>query len=591
MKKYSDLLSDWLVELGYTHCFFVAGGNIMHLLESCSHRFTCVPVVHEVAAGIAAEYFNEVDLGGKAFALVTAGPGLTNIMTAIAGAFLESRELLVIGGQVKIADLARGKVRQRGIQEIDGIAIATPVTERSARIESIIDQAAFSDLTRSGRNGRRAPVFVEIPLDIQGAQVDETALARSVPAFASALGHISDATLATIVEKLSKATRPVILLGAGIQRTVAEGLLLRLASLGVPVMVTWNAADRVPANHPCYFGRPNTWGQRYANVLLQQADLLLALGTRLSLQQTGFNWQQFVPVGEVVHVDCDAAELSKGHPKVALTVCGDANLVLQSLASASIPAPAEWMDFCRKVKRTLPLVESVNHAGEGFLSPYVFVEELSMLLDGTDVIIPCSSGSAFTVIMQAFTQKEGQRIVTNKGLASMGYGLGGAIGAAFAANGRRTILVEGDGGFIQNLQELGTVSVNKLNLKIFIFDDNGYASIRMTQKNYFGGRYIGCDTATGLGIPNWDRLFAAYDIPLQTLRPGFESEPAFLEAISSPGPSAFLVSIDPQQTYFPKISSRVTASGGMESNPLHFMSPDLDEEIAAEVFRYLRTAQ
>jgi acetolactate synthase-1/2/3 large subunit len=591
MKKYSDLLADWLVELGYTHCFFVAGGNIMHLLESCSHRFTCVPVVHEVAAGVAAEYFNEVHLGGKAFALVTAGPGLTNIMTAIAGAFLESRELLVIGGQVKVADLARGKVRQRGIQEIDGIAIATPVTERSARIESIIDQAAFADLTRSGRNGRRAPVLLEIPLDIQGAQVDETSLARPVSAFAPGLRHISDATLSTIIEKLSKAARPVILLGAGIERNAAEELLPQLASLGVPLMVTWNAADRVPADHPCYFGRPNTWGQRYANVLLQQADLLLALGTRLSLQQTGFNWHQFVPIGDVVQVDCDAAELSKGHPKVALTVCGDANVVLQSVASASIPARAEWIDFCRKVKRALPLVESVNNTGEGFLSPYRFVEQLSTLLNGTDVIIPCSSGSAFTVIMQAFAQKEGQRIVTNKGLASMGYGLGGAIGAAFAASGRRTILVEGDGGFIQNLQELGTVSVNKLNLKIFIFDDNGYASIRMTQKNYFGGRYIGCDTATGLGIPNWDRLFAAYDIPLQTLRPGFESEPAFLEAFDSSGPSAFLVTIDPQQTYFPKISSRVTASGGMESNPLHLMSPDLDEEIAAEVFRYLRSAQ
>ena len=194
-------------------------------------------------------------------------------------------------------------------------------------------------------------------------------------------------------------------------------------------------------------------------------------------------------------------------------------------------------------------------------------------------------------MMQAFRVKRGQRVFNDKGLASMGYGLGGAIGAAFAANGRRTILVEGDGGFIQNLQELGTVSVNKLNLKMFIFDDNGYASIRMTQKNYFGGRYIGCDTATGLGIPKWDNLFAAYDIPLQALRPGFDVETAFLNAMNSSGPAAFLVKIDPQQTYFPKISSRVTPSGGMESNPLHLMSPDLNETTANEVFRYLRARE
>ena len=591
MKKYSDLLAVWLVELGYTHCFFVSGGNIMHLLESCSHRFTCIPVVHEVAAGIASEYFNEVHLGGKAFALVTAGPGLTNIVTAMAGAFLESRELLVLGGQVKVSDLARGEVRQRGIQEVDGVSIARPVTGRSELLGKVVDQAAFSALIYSGCSGRLAPVFLEIPLDIQGAQVDETALARPVAACAPAFQHISEGTLAAITEKLAKAERPVILLGAGITREMAGALLPALDALGVPLMVTWNAVDRIPADHPCYFGRPNTWGQRYANVLLQQADLLLALGTRLSLQQTGFNWQQFVPVGEVVHVDCDAAELAKGHPRVALRVCGDANVVLRAVAATAIPPHAEWLRFCRAVKAALPLVEPVNKTGEGFLSPYRFVEQLSDLLTGDDVVIPCSSGSAFTVMMQTFAQKSGQRMVTNKGLASMGYGLSGAIGAAFAAKGRRTILIEGDGGFLQNLQELGTVAVNKLNLKIFLFDDDGYASIRMTQKNYFGGRYVGCDTATGLGIPRWERLFAAYDIPLQELRPGFATAPEFLEALNRPGPAAFLVKVDPEQTYFPKISSRVTASGGMESNPLHRMTPELDEATAAEVFRYLRAAQ
>jgi acetolactate synthase-1/2/3 large subunit len=169
----------------------------------------------------------------------------------------------------------------------------------------------------------------------------------------------------------------------------------------------------------------------------------------------------------------------------------------------------------------------------------------------------------------------------------MGYGLSGAIGAALAGNGRRTILVEGDGGFTQNLQELGTVAANKLNLKIFLFDDDGYASIRMTQKNYFGGRYVGCDVATGLGMPKWELLFPAYSVPVMRLGPGFESDPAFLEAFHEPGAHAFLVHIDPNQTYFPKISSRVTASGSMESNPLHLMTPDLDEETAAKVFRYI----
>jgi len=593
MMKYSDLLADWLSGLGYTHCFFVAGGNIMHLLESCSRRMKCIPVGHEVAAGIAAEYFNELNLGSKAFALVTAGPGLTNIVTAIAGAYLESRELLVVGGQVKVSDLTRGKVRQRGIQEIDGVAITTPITDKSILIDRVVDRSTFSHMTRSGEHGRKAPIFLEIPLDIQGAQVDSASLSISTPVFSQQFESVGSADLATIASRIKSAQRPVILLGGGIGRDTTDALYDQLISLGVPIMVTWNATDRIAADHPLYFGRPNTWGQRYANILLQQSDLLLALGTRLSLQQTGFNWQAFIPTGVVIQVDCDPNELTKGHPHVALPICADANAVLKELADKDLGTHAEWLNFCGQVREAIPLVEPINNTGEGYLSPYVFVEHLSLLATPRDIVIPCSSGSAFTVMMQTFAQKRGQRIVSNKGLASMGYGLSGAIGAAFAANGddnndtRRTILIEGDGGFIQNLQELGTVAVNHLNLKIFIFDDNGYASIRMTQSNYFGGRYVGCDTATGLGIPQWDHLFAAYNIPVMRVGPGYQEDTAFLAAFNGPGPAAFLVHIDPTQTYFPKISSRVTASGGMESNPLHLMTPDLDEATAAKVFRYL----
>ena len=588
MKKYSDVLAGWLAELGYTHCFFVAGGNIMHILESCSHTMTCVPVVHEVAAGIAAEYFNELHTGKKAFAMVTAGPGMTNIVTGIAGAYLESRELLVIGGQVKVPDLSRGQVRQRGIQEIDGVAIAEPITEKSLLMEKVVDKATFAEMIRSGVHGRKGPVFLELPLDIQGAQVDEVALATAVKdAEGGRFDAVSNDVVAEIVAKLKSAKRPVILLGAGVDRATTDELMSKFAGLGVPLMVTWNAMDRIGADHPMYFGRPNTWGMRYSNILMQQADVLLALGTRLSLQQSGFNWQQFVPAGEVIQVDCDRAELTKGHPRVAMPICGDANAVLRGIASADLGQHTDWVEFCRSVREALPLVEPVNNTGEGYLSPYVFAEKLSDIATADDVVIPCSSGSAFTVMMQTFAQKLGQRVVTNKGLAAMGYGTSGAIGAAFAAGGRRTILIEGDGGFMQNLQELGTIAANKLNMKLFIFDDNGYASIRMTQLNYFKGRYVGCDTQTGLGIPKWEHLFRAYDIPSLRIKPGYESDPEFLTLFNAPGPAAFMVHIDPMQTYFPKISSRVTASGGMESNPLHRMTPDLDEAVVAKVLPYL----
>ena len=586
--KYSDLLVDWLAELGYTHCFFLAGGNIMHLLESCSRRFTCIPVVHEVAAGIAVEYFNEVAGGPRAFALVTAGPGLTNIVTAMAGAFLESRELLVLGGQVKVADLARGEVRQRGIQEVDGVDIARPVSVLSKLVDRAIDQATFETWSQAGSTGRKGPVFLELPLDIQGAPVERAGLDRKQPATpASVFEVIPDAAMEELLSMLRAAQRPVLLVGGGISRKTAAAVMERLARTGIPVMTTWNGFDRIPSEHPCYFGRPNTWGQRSANILMQQADVLVALGARLGLQETGFNWQEFIPVGKVVQVDCDARELKKGHPRVDLPICGDANVVLEKIAGSKLGEYGEWVQFCREVRSLIPLNDPANQTGSGYLSPYEFFLKISELCGPTDVMVPCSSGSANTVAMQTFVHKRGQICFNDGGLASMGYGLSGSIGAALAARGRRTILAEGDGGFTQNLQELGTVRAQKLNLKIFIFDDHGYASIRMTQSSYFGGRYVGCDIETGLGMPNWEPLFAAYDIPILRIGPGFETDPEFLKRFDEEGPRGFIVSIDPEQTYFPKITSRVLPSGSMASNPLHRMSPDLDDATAAKVFRYL----
>lgn len=584
--KYSDLIADWLVEMGYSTCFFVAGGNIMHMLESFRHRFAMRPTVHEVCAGIAAEYFNEISDGGKAFALVTAGPGVTNIITALSGAYLESRELLVIAGQVKSADLSRGKLRQRGIQEIDGVALAAAVTVASRRIEVPATKDEWQQLINLTRQGRRGPVFVELPLDVQAAPVDELVLG----AFGfqgSPTPTVSDETLESLARSLRAAERPAILIGGGVDRRTAFSMRQRLAEIGIPLLTTWNAADRIPEVHPLYFGRPNTWGQRSSNLIIQQCDELLVLGSRLGLQQTGFNWPEFAPRALLTQVDLDSSELEKGHPKVDLALLADANDTLLRLCAYDLGQHAAWVAYCRRIRKAIPLVESINHTGKGYISPYVFVTELSSLCREDDLIIPCSSGGAFTVVMQAFGLRGRQLMVTDKGLAAMGYGLSGAIGAALAYPNRRTLLFEGDGGFAQNLQEIGTAVVNRLNLKIFIFDDGGYASIRMTQKNYFKGAYIGCDTKTGLGLPKWSSIFEAYGVPVATVGPGYAEDPNFRELFEAAGVAAFLVCIDPEQTYFPKISSRVNLDGTMASEPLHRMSPPLDALIAAEVGEFL----
>jgi acetolactate synthase-1/2/3 large subunit len=590
--KYSELTVRWLKELGYTHCFFVAGGNSMHLLDAVRKEMTCVPVVHEVAAGIAVEYFNEAQGDGRAFALVTAGPGMTNIVTALAGAYLESRELLVLGGQVKSSDLAGDGLRQRGIQEIDGVAIAAPVCVATERVERPIARDHFAALVEAGRTGRPGPVFIEYCLDAQGAPVDPEELERPSAPAAGAAAPLTppvsgEDAAAAIAELLDGAQRPLLLIGGGVTRAAAAAALPALRELGIPLMTTWNGMDRLAVDEPLYFGRPNTWGQRAANILLAQADVVVALGTRLGLQQTGFNWQQFAPSGRVAQVDIDRSELEKGHPVVDLPLQADAGQTLDALSRRNFGTFDPWVAFCREVTDTLPLDDPANETAPGYLSPFQFVLGLSERCRQDDVVVPCSSGGAFTVMMQAFRQRAGQTVITDKGLASMGYGLSGAIGASLAHRSRRTILVEGDGGFAQNLQELATVAVNALNLKIFIFANEGYASIRMTQRNYFGGEYLGCDTNTGLGFPDWRNLFGAFGIPVHELPVDWEGDDAFAELFGAEGPAGFIVPIDPEQTYFPKISSRVAEGGGMESNPLHVMSPDLAPDIARRVLDHL----
>jgi len=583
--KYSDQIADWLVKLGYTHCFYVGGGNIMHLIESLSKKLICVPVIHEVAAGIAAEYFNETSNGSKALALVTAGPGLTNIVTAVAGAYLESRELLVIGGQVKTADLARGMLRQRGIQEIDGVSIVSPITVTSTLLDEPIDFNEFKSLVMHKGANRPGPVFLEIPIDIQARAVEFSGIIIDVQD--ASLPRVPTDIVIGIASKINHSKRPAILLGGGVNRITAKRLKEKLKQLSIPLLTTWNGADRIPSDQFNYMGRPNTWGQRSANLIMQQSDLLIAVGTRLGMQQTGFNWQKFIPNGEVVQVDIDDAELKKGHPHVDLRVLGDANQFLEDLLEQKIDSHSDWLNYARSIRNEIPLVEDVNKTAKGYLSPYKFAKELSKICSESDVVIPCSSGGAFTIMMQTFEQKGDQKIVTNKGLASMGYGLPGAIGAAVANNDSRTILVEGDGGFSQNLQEIGTAAINQLNLKMFIFDDSGYASIRATQRNYFGGSYVGCDRSTGLGLPNWEKLFVAWDVPVMRVDENFVNDEKFIAMFNEVGVAAFIVSVDPEQTYFPKITSRITENGSMESNPLHQMTPDLSEAQYLKVSRYL----
>jgi len=561
----------------------------MHLTESFSDHFTMVPVVNEVAAVIAAEYFNEVNQpgGSKAVALVTAGPGLTNAVTGIAGAYTESREVLIVGGQVKSSDLARGGLRQRGIQEIDGVGIVERITLRSLRIEKPCSLQEIRTFIEQDDSERRGPIFLEICLDVQNTQVSEEETVRSL----GKIETLEPNVVAAIRSLIRESKRPVFLLGSGVNLTYIPDLLKHLERLSIPVMTSWNAADRVSCEHPLYFGRPNNWGQRHSNIILQQADLIIAAGTRLGLQQTGFNWEEFAPLANLVQIDLDSRELSKGHPIVTHPLCADASSALEAIFFDLYPIPdvaPNWIEFCRDVQRLVPVPDPENTAAASYVELFGFLHRLSEHIDSADVIIPSSSGGGSTATMQVLAQKGlPQRIVTNKGMASMGYGLPGAIGSSFAREHQTTWLIDGDGGILQNIQELGVISQFQLNVRIFVISNHGYASIRSTQRNYFDGRYVACDPPTGLFLPDWQSVAQAFRVPFYRISVTDPFSKYFTSSLNDRGPWLYEIPVDPDQTFYPKITSAISDVRGMVSNPIHRMTPDLPADLERVVFPFI----
>jgi acetolactate synthase-1/2/3 large subunit len=589
--KYSDFFCLSLKKLGYTHCFALQGGPIMHLINSANKYFKLTSFLHENSAAIAADYFNASNTNQKAWVLVTSGPGLTNSVTGIANAFLESRELLIVSGQCKLNDLLlnrRFNLRQTGHQQINGVSIVKKITKFSKtflKTEKFDFIRKYANLSSEGRKG---PVFFEIPIDIQAKEIntDLTLLKKKISNKILLNGNLSKKYLNKVNILIKSSNRTSVLLGSGISKIKFEKIKKKLFKNDFAFFTTWNGADLLNHKFKKNFGRPNTWGQRYSNVIIQQSDLLIAIGTRLGMQQTGFNYKSFIPNGKIIHVDIDNKELFKKNPKTNLKIKCDANLFLKILSKQKFKKNPKWLKFCNYVKKDLPVIEN-NNTGKKFVSPYYFYDKISDLIPKNTNLVPSSSGGSFTTFMQTFKFKNKQMCRSSKGLASMGVGLAGSIGVALAKKKEKTFLFEGDGGFAQNFQEIGTAIYNKLNLKIFIFDDNGYASIRLTQKNYFNGKYVGCDQTTGLIFPNWVKFFNSYNLKTFIIRKNFEKNKKFLKLFNKKEIVIFLVKIDPEQTYFPKITSFLNKKNGMISNPIHLMTPEIENKKIKNILKYI----
>jgi acetolactate synthase-1/2/3 large subunit len=582
--KLSAYVIDTLIRHGLKHLFLLPGGGCMHLADAVGQRpeLEYVCCLHEQGCAFAAEAYGECSnqLGA---ALVTAGPGGTNALTGAACAWIESSPCIFISGQAKRADLICRQpqpVRSMGQQEVDITAMARPITKYAvmvtdpAEIRFHLEQALWL-----ATHGRKGPVWIDLPLDVQAAQIEPAALRGFIPPAEQA----PDLTkpIAEALAALQTAKRPVIYAGNGVRAAGQVEVLRALVDkLGLPVLLTWKAADFLPETHPCYVGRPGGMGQRGANFTQQKADWLLVLGARLDLPSVAFNHENLAPRAFKIFVDVDPAELAKFKCKVALGLQADlADFLPRFLAAA--PASGRkfvgWREQCRELARRYPVVlPDYRTQGDPPVSTYVLMDVLSDLLEAQDVIVPGSSGPCSDIFYQAFRVKAGQRILNAPGLGAMGTGLPGTIGAALAAPGRRVVNINGEGGFQLNIQELETVRRLNLPIKYFVLDNGGYRSIVAMQRGHFQGRLVGSEPSSRLTMPDTARVAEAYGIPAVQVDSHAGLEEVVRNVLGRPGPTVCVVKTSVDEKTMPKVTSEVRPDGGIVSKPMEDMWPFLD---------------
>jgi len=541
-----------------------------------------VSMLHEQGAAIAAEGYARTS-GKFGVCLTTSGPGATNAITGLAGAYFESTPALYISGQVKRADLKGDSgLRQLGTQELDIVSVVTPLSKYAVcltdaqQVRFELEKALHLMLT-----GRKGPVWIDVPLDIQATEIDpaqlpgfvaETDLTPLAPE-AQALGRL--------LKRLRKAQRPVLLVGNGVHASGAENEMRELIeTLGMPTLTTWIGADLLEHQHPLYAGRCGTVVHRGANFSVQNADLVLAISCRMDFSITGFNRAHFARQAEIVVVDIDAAEVAKlGDMPDERFIC-DARAFIQQLLAANAGQTLNcqaWRERCQGWKNAYPVVLPQYRGPSEYVNTYVFTEALSEAMAEGDQIIPGSSGAALDTFWLSVRLKRGQRAVATGGLGSMGYGLPSSIGGCLGSGGRRTISIDGDGGFVMNIQELEVVHRLQLPIKYFVLNNNGYASIRASQGGYFK-QIIGCDPTSGLTLPNISALATAFGLPVRRIDGSSNLREAIDEALALDGPVLCEVMVPPEQAIGPRITSKIGQNGAMVSSPLEDLFPFLDRD-------------
>jgi acetolactate synthase I/II/III large subunit len=587
--KLSDYVWNHLADAGIRQAFLVTGGGAMHLNDSLGRcgRIAITCNHHEQACAMAAEGYARVS-GRPAAVNVTTGPGGINALNGVFGAWTDSVPMLIISGQVK-RETCMGcnnvpGLRQLGDQEADIISMVKGITKYAAMVtepESIryhLDKALT--LATSGRQG---PCWLDIPVDVQAAMIDEAALKTYEPTADLPRWDAAQVTAqcGEVLERLRKSERPVIMAGTGVRLADAVDVFRRtIRRLGIPVTTAWTH-DLVASDDPLYCGRPGSIGDRAGNFAVQNADLVLVIGSRLNIRQVSYNWPSFARGAFKIQVDVDPVEFAKPTVRPDLAVHCDAKVFLEELDRQASAGPynasrhATWLAWCRERMARYPIVQPKHRADADRVNPYYFVESLFAGLADDDVVV-CANGAACVMTFQAAKLKTGQRLFSNSGSASMGYDLPAAIGAAVAREGRRVICMAGDGSLQMNIQELQTLAHHRWPIKLFVWSNSGYLSIRTTQQNFFG-RLVGESAGSGVSFPDVVRLAEAYGIPVRRISRN-DCAAAVAEAIAAPGPVVVDVVMDPGQSFEPKLSSRQLPDGRIVSPELDDMFPFLDRD-------------
>lgn len=590
MIKVSDYIVKKLVEIGVRHVFMVTGGGAMHLNDSVGRckdiEYICNH--HEQACAIAAEGYARTS-GKIAVVVVTSGPGGTNTLTGVIGQWLDSVPVLYISGQVKqettIESCRHLGLRQLGDQEINITDIVRPVTKFSTVIKNPLDvKRLIERAIYIATHGRPGPVWLDIPLDIQRAMVDE----NDMPLYNTSEDEIkfdkNDIRLKVLqtIELLKKAERPVFLAGHGIRIAGAQSLFLEIVEkMGIPVVSSFNGFDLIQTNHPLFVGRIGTVGDRAGNFAIQNSDSLLCVGSRNNIRQVSYNWNTFARAAKKVIVDIDASELRKPTVKPDIAIHADAEDFLEEfnlqVEKEKLPQWEDWKQWCIERKARYPVVLPDYKRTKNFVNPYYFIKVLSECMENNAIAV-AGNGTACVTLFQAGKVKKGQRIFWNSGCASMGYDLPSAIGACFASDKKNVICLAGDGSLQMNIQELQTVIHHMLPIKLFVLNNRGYISIKQTQDAFFDSRYAGCDNSCGVSFPEITKIAAAYGLPADKIDRHNNMKEKIQNILKAQGPIVCEVLLIPDYKFSPKLSSERKPDGRIISKPLEDMYPFLDKE-------------